>query len=265
MKETFILQIYRGVPGKQYWESFELELHPGENVISALMAIEKNPVNTRGERVDPVVWEQACLEEVCGSCAMLVNGVPRQACTALIHEHMDAKREIKLAPLSKFPLVRDLIVDRSVMFKNLEEIQGWISADKSGEGPGPQVSQEEQALMYALSMCMTCGCCTEACPQVNEKSDFMGPAAIAQARYFNSYPGEKRREQRLRALMGNRGIEGCGQAHNCVRVCPKKLPLTESISAMGREVSRFSLRALFSALFKKKKEKQEENPSDQLS
>lgn len=65
--------------------------------------------------------------------------------------------------------------------------------------------------------------------------------------------------------MGNRGIEGCGQAHNCVRVCPKKLPLTESISAMGREVSRFSLRALFSALFKKKKEKQEENPSDQLS
>ncbi|CQB85246.1 succinate dehydrogenase iron-sulfur subunit [Chlamydia trachomatis] len=231
-----------------------MELHPGENVISTLMEIEKNPVNIHGERVDPVVWEQACLEEVCGSCAVSVNGIPRQACTALIHEHIDAKREIKLAPLSKFPLVRDLIVDRSVMFKNLEEIQGWISAEKCGEGAGPKISQEEQTLMYSLSMCMTCGWCTGACPQVNEKSDFMEPAAIAQARYFNAYPGEKRRESRLRALMGTRGIEGCGQAHNCVRVCPKKLPLTESISAMGCEVSCFSLRALFSSLFKKKTE-----------
>ena len=148
------------------------------------------------------------------------------------------------------------------MFKNLEEIQGWISSDKSGEGPGPKVSQKEQALRYSLSMCMTCGCCTEACPQVNEKNDFMGPATIAQARYFNSYSGEKRRESRLRVLMGNRGIEGCGQAHNCVRVCPKKLPLTESISAMGREVSRFSLRALFSSLLRKKTEEQQEDSAE---
>lgn len=253
-ENSFILKIFRGVPGKQYWESFCLPLHPGENVISALMEIEKNPVNMQGEVVDPVVWEQACLEEVCGSCAMLINGVPRQACTALIKDYIDAtgSREITLAPLTKFPLVRDLIVDRSVMFDNLEKIQGWVAAEVDGDHFGEKVTQEQQELMYTLSKCMSCGCCAESCPQINQRHKFMGPAAIAQARYFNTYPGDKQKESRLQALMGEDGIAGCGQAHNCERVCPKKLPLTESISAMGRSVAKFTLKKIFEKIFCKK-------------
>ncbi|ANH78591.1 succinate dehydrogenase iron-sulfur subunit [Candidatus Chlamydia sanziniae] len=253
--ETFILKIYRGIPGKQYWESFELALHSRENIISALMEIEKQPINILGQKVNPVVWEQGCLEEVCGSCSILVNGVPRQACTALIQEYIDAtnSREIVLAPLTKFPLIRDLIVDRSIMFDNLQCIRGWIAADKEGEIFGPKVPQEQQKLLYALSQCMTCGCCTEACPQMNKRNDFVGPAVIAQARYFNSYPGDKQMTRRLHTLMEKDGFEGCGQAHNCARVCPKKLPLTESISVIGRQLTKFSLKNLFSTLFKKKK------------
>lgn len=76
-KNTFTLKVYRGSPGKQYWEEFELERQPSLNVISALMEVQKNPINSKGERVAPVVWEQGCLEEVCGSCSMLINGVPR--------------------------------------------------------------------------------------------------------------------------------------------------------------------------------------------
>ncbi len=84
MSETYILKIYRGHPGNQYFEEFELELTPFANIVSSLMRIQKNPVNIQGKRVEPVVWEQGCLEEVCGSCSMLINGYPRQACTALI-------------------------------------------------------------------------------------------------------------------------------------------------------------------------------------
>ncbi|EPP34892.1 succinate dehydrogenase and fumarate reductase iron-sulfur family protein [Chlamydia ibidis] len=232
-----------------------MELHPGENVISALMEIEKRPVNCFGETVNPVVWEQGCLEEVCGSCALLVNGVPRQACTALIKEYIEStgSREITLAPLTKFPLIRDLMVDRSVMFDNLQKVQGWVESETNGETFGPKVSQEDQELMYALSMCMTCGCCTEACPQISEKNEFIGPAALAQVRLFNTYPGDKSSKKRLRILMGKDGIEGCGQAHNCVRVCPKKLPLTENISALGRDISKFSLKSLFASIFRTKK------------
>src|SRR5262245_45642608 len=123
-KETFTLKILRGTPKKQYWEEFILERDPLANVISSLMQIQKNPINSKGEKVTPVVWEQGCLEEVCGSCSMLINGFPRQACTAVIEPILKETKKniITLAPFEKFPLVRDLIIDRSRMFENLKKV-----------------------------------------------------------------------------------------------------------------------------------------------
>jgi succinate dehydrogenase / fumarate reductase, iron-sulfur subunit len=239
--DQFILKVLRGTPGKQYWEEFELPLEPRLNVIAALMEIQKNPVNKRGEQVSPVVWEQGCLEEVCGSCSMLINGRPRQACTAIIEQLLNTAKSnmIILAPFTKFPLVRDLIVDRTVMFDNLIKVRGWIEADGTyPKGPGPKIFPPKQEVMYSLSTCMTCGCCVEACPQSNDKSQFIGPQIISQVRYFNDNPiGEVYSDERLRVLMQEGGIADCGNAQNCVRVCPKNIPLTESIASIGRDVN----------------------------
>ncbi|MEM7175594.1 MAG: succinate dehydrogenase iron-sulfur subunit [Chlamydiota bacterium] len=249
MTKTFILKIYRGEAGSQYWEEFELELVPFINVISALMDIQERPVNRKKERVTPVAWEQGCLEEVCGSCSMLINGKPRQACTAIIEPILakTASSTITLAPMTKFPLVRDLVVDRSPMFENLKKVQAWISADGSFiRGFGPKIAPRKQESMYQLSTCMTCGCCSEACPQVNAKSSFMGPAPISQVRLFNLNPtGEMEKKERLRSLMSDGGISACGNAQNCVQVCPKEIPLTESIAVAGREVSSQSIKEIF--------------------
>lgn len=250
MAKKYILKIYRGAPGRQYWEEFEQELVPVANVISALMEIQKNPINIKGERVEPVVWEQGCLEEVCGSCSMLINGKPRQACTALIEPILKETGMdiITLAPFSKFPLVRDLIVDRSVMFENLKKVRAWIEVEGAYDrGPGPKISPEKQEVMYSLSTCMTCGCCVEACPQINERSKFVGPQIIAQVRLFNAHPtGKMQRSRRLRPLMEEGGINDCGNAQNCVRVCPKEIPLTDAIAAIGRDVTLQAMRDLFS-------------------
>lgn len=249
-KRAYTLKIYRGHPRNQYWEEFELKLSPGANVISALMEIQMNPVNKNGEKVSPVVWEQGCLEEVCGSCSMLINGYPRQACTALIETILNetGKDTIVLAPFTKFPLVRDLIVDRSVMFENLKQVHAWIDVDSSYDrGPGPRISPDKQEIMYTLSTCMTCGCCSESCPQINDASKFVGPAPVAQVRLFNAHPtGRTQRAERLRALMEEGGISSCGNAQNCVRVCPKDIPLTDAIAAIGRDVTMQALRDLFS-------------------
>ncbi len=249
MADTYILKIYRGVPGKQYWEEFEFEFTPQANVISSLMEIQKNPLNRKGEAIEPVVWEQGCLEEVCGSCSMLINGHPRQACTALIKNIIEetGNSVITLAPFTKFPLVRDLIVDRSAMFDNLKRVHAWIDTDLSYDrGPGPKISPAVQKVMYALSTCMTCGCCSEGCPNVNERSDFMGPAPISTVRFFNMHPtGHTQRRERLGPLMEKGGVGGCGNAQNCVRVCPKHIPLTDSIAEIGRAVTLQALRNIF--------------------
>ncbi len=249
MTDSFILKIYRGQPGHQYWEEFSCPLSDFSNVISSLMEIQKNPVNRQGKAVEPVVWEQGCLEEVCGSCSMLVNRKPRQACTALIRTILQETNSdtILLSPLTKFPLVRDLIVDRSAMFENLKKVQAWIQSDGAYDrGFGPKISQDKQQIMYALSTCMTCGCCSESCPQVNDHSKFIGPAPISQVRLFNANPiGKMNRHHRLHALMKDGGVADCGNAQNCVRVCPKNIPLTDSIAAMGRDVTLQGFRDLF--------------------
>ncbi len=250
MNKTFILKIYRGVPGKQFWEEFEIELRPFLNVISALMEIQGKPVNCKKEKVLPVAYESGCLEEVCGSCSMLINGKPRQACTALIEPILKASGSnvLTLAPLSKFPVVRDLYVNRDVMFDNLKKVRAWIDAEDSYDrGFGPRIAQNVQETMYVLSTCMTCGCCSESCPQVNADSPFMGPAPISQVRLFNAHPvGKLQAKPRTHALMEEGGVSECGNAQNCVAVCPKEIPLTESIAVMGREVTRQAMRDLFS-------------------
>ncbi|MGZ5968388.1 MAG: succinate dehydrogenase iron-sulfur subunit, partial [Polyangiales bacterium] len=215
----------------------------------ALMAIQRHPVTKGGKETVPVVWEQACLEEVCGSCTMIINGKVRQACTALVDGLLAEGDTITIEPMTKFPLVRDLIVDRTRMFENLKRAKAWINLDGTHPlGPGPRVAPEVQEEAYPLSRCMTCGCCVEACPNVNDSSPFMGPAVISQVRLFNLHPsGKMHAAERLDAIMGEGGIADCGKAQNCVQVCPKEIPLTESIAVIGRETFK---RALFGWLLK---------------
>ena len=227
------------------WEEFSLPHHPNMNVISCLMEIRKNPVTRQGTTVAPIAWEASCLEEVCGSCTMNVNGRPRQACSALIDRL--GSGPVTLEPLTKFPVVRDLIVDRGRMFEGLKTVQAWIPIDGTYDlGPGPRIAEPERERAYAFSQCMTCGCCMEACPQFGDRSDFLGPAPIAQVRLFNAHPtGRMNAEERLRAIMGRGGLADCGNAQACVEVCPKSIPLTEAFGELGRQTTGLWMKDLF--------------------
>jgi succinate dehydrogenase / fumarate reductase, iron-sulfur subunit len=220
---------------KPYWEEFELAHRPGMNITSALMDIAANPVTRQGKPTTPITYDSSCLEEICGSCAMIINGQARMACSALLDK---LKAPITLEPFSKFPVIRDLAVDRSVLFENLKKVKAWVPIDGTYDlGPGPRQSAEEQELAYPLSRCISCCCCMEACPQFNESTGFVGAATISQVRLFNTHPtGKGQKIDRLQALMGDGGIQECGYAQNCVEVCPKDIPLTKSIADVGGQV-----------------------------
>ena len=169
-QEYFILNIRRqnDPHSSSYWEEFHIPYKPNMNVISSLMYIQKHPVNAEGKRVNPVVFECNCYEEVCGACTMVINGRPRQACSALIDKFIDKEgieKPIIIEPLSKFPTVRDLMVDRKKLFDGLKKAKTWIPVDGSfALGRGPRYDEKKRAYSYLLSRCMTCGCCAEACP-----------------------------------------------------------------------------------------------------
>ena len=247
-------------PGQEsYWERHAVPYELNMNVISILQRIAANAKSQDGRPVAPVAWDCNCLEEVCGSCTMLVNGRTRMACTALVDKLMeDNPEEIELRPMSKFPVVRDLVVDRRRLFRSLERVEAWMPIDGSyDQGAGPRISPESQEDAYPLSTCISCGCCLEACPQFTKielvrhedetvadfekrrrsafDRGFIGAHAISQAMLFNSHPtGQLIADQRLQAITAQGGIQMCGNAQNCVAVCPKSIPLTRSIARAGR-------------------------------
>ncbi|WLD92286.1 succinate dehydrogenase iron-sulfur subunit [Alkalihalobacillus sp. AL-G] len=227
-----------------YEETFEIPYRANMNVISALMEIRRNPVNSQNEKTTPVTWEMGCLEEVCGACSMIINGKPRQSCTALVDK---LEQPIRIEPMATFPVVRDLQVDRDRMFDALKKVKAWIPIDGTYDlGPGPRMPEKKRQWAYELSKCITCGVCLEACPNVNDKSDFIGPAPLSQVRLFNAHPtGEMNKSERLEALMGDGGLASCGNSQNCVQSCPKGIPLTTSIAALNRDTSLQSFRNFF--------------------
>jgi len=230
---------------KPYWQEFAVPYRERHNVVSLLMAIRENPVTSAGERVAPPVWDCNCLEEVCGACSMNINGKPRQACSALVDQ---LEQPLVLEPLTKFPVVRDLMVDRRRMFEALLKVKAWIPIDGAYDvhTGAPRISPKEWEINYVFSRCMTCGCCMEACPQFHEGSSFIGPAPLGQVWLFNNHPtGKYFREERLHAIMGDGGITDCGNAQNCVEVCPKEIPLTTAIADLGRQTTLQWLKDLF--------------------
>jgi succinate dehydrogenase / fumarate reductase iron-sulfur subunit len=217
------------------WETFEVEPEPLMNVISCLQAIQRRPVTVEGKEVAPVAWECSCLEEICGACTMIINGRVRQACSALVES---LSQPIELRPMSKFPVVRDLVVDRTVMFDALKKVRAWVDIDGTHDlGFGPRQSQDDQSVTYPLSKCMTCGCCVDSCPNYHDGSPFIGPQAVSQVRLFNKHPsGQQHAHERLETLMGIGGVAYCGKSQNCVEVCPKEIPLTDSLASVNRAI-----------------------------
>ena len=246
MPEKITVKIKRQeTPGTEpHWETFSVPYQANMNIISVLMEIRINPVTVEGKKVIPPVWDSGCLEEVCGACSMRINGKPRQACTALVDQ---LEQPITLEPFSKFPVVRDLVVDRTKMFENLKRVQAWVPLDGTYPlGQGPKVTAEDQQDMYHFSRCMTCGCCLEACPQFHQDSPYVGAQAIGQAYLFNKQPaGKVLADQRLEVLMGPGGVGDCGFAQNCVRVCPKDIPLINALTDVSRQLTWYSVRRFF--------------------
>lgn len=229
------------------WEDFRIQRRPNMNVITALLDIARNPVTAQGRKTTPVQWECSCLEEVCGSCTMKINGRPRQSCSTLIDQ---LEEPVELEPLSKFPVIRDLAVDRRWMFDNLKRVKAWVPLQGTYHlGEGPRVEPRVQDVAYNISRCMTCACCVEACPQVNARGNFIGPAAVAQVRLFNLHPtGANLAGDRLDAMMDDGGVHACGNAQNCVQVCPKEIHLTEAIADVCRQVTVHAAKKFFGGL-----------------
>ena len=203
MEITFEILRRKSAADKPYKQTVTADGERCETVAEAL-----DQINTEKLSDDPVQWERSCKQKKCGACAMRINGRPRLACDAWLSEFDSGI--IKLEPLRKFPVICDLMVDRSVMFDNLKTIGAWLGGDAGSEDTG---------ISYEASRCLQCGCCLEVCPNFYAGGEFFGAAAMTPlSRLISETPEADKK--RLYGSYNEHFYRGCGKSLSCRDICP---------------------------------------------
>ena len=149
---------------------------------------------------------------------MRINGVPRLACSVFLRDIKSGR--LLLEPLSKFPLVRDLIVDRRVMFDRLKEMQVWLDGEADKH-------PRTHAARYQSARCLQCGCCLEICPNFCAEQPFGGAAAAVNAfRVLDQETNAAHKRELMQQYRANY-YEGCGKSLACQDICPAGIPVEE--------------------------------------
>ncbi len=162
----------------------------------------------------------SCRMGVCGSCGMMINGVPRLSCAAFLREYYPAP--VRVEPLANFPIERDLVIVLDDFMTKLARIRPWII--RTEEQPLSQgeyrQTPAERARYEQFSMCINCLLCYAACPVYGLSPQFLGPAAIALGQRYNLDSRDQGREQRAEVLDDHEGIWECTLVGECTTVCP---------------------------------------------
>lgn len=245
--DTILLKIRRqDDPGDlPYWEKFEVPYEDGMTVAGALQVIRGAPRSVDGNPASPVVCDISCMEGVCGSCTMVIGGRVRLACQTFVD---DLRQPIVIEPLSKFPVVRDLRVDRGGMLEALGRCGCSVELDGLFDARTPisRVSRSGAGKIEPYAGCILCGACVEACPQTNERTSFDGAFLAANIIAINMHPsGRGGASERLSGLLRDGGIADCAGVGNCEIVCPMGLALHGATSLAGEMAAKRSIREFF--------------------
>ena len=226
------INVYRWDPDKKINPTvytFEIDLDKcGQMVLDALILI-KNQIDST------LTFRRSCGEGVCGSCAMNIEGQNTLACQKNIKE---IKGDINIFPLTHLPVIKDLVVDLSHAFKQLEFIEPWLKTNIGEPTKKEKIqSLNERSKIDGLWECILCFCCTTSCVSYwwnGEK--YLGPAALLQASRWVNDSRDQERKKRLKYIEENSNIHNCHSIMNCVNSCPKGLNPAKAIADLKKQI-----------------------------
>ncbi len=221
---------------EQHYDEFDVPHRSGQTVLDALFYIQEN-------LDDSLSFRYSCRGAVCGSCAMLIDKVPRLACRTQVEPLVEGEDDVEIKhysaldqgpeveeesilvePLPHLPVEKDLIVDQEKFFEYYEEIEPVLKPkDEAGEKEREMDPEKVQEL-EDYTNCILCAACFGACPVDGENEDYRGPAALAKLYRFYIDPREGDNEERLELADHEDGWWACEFHLNCNEVCPKDVP-----------------------------------------
>jgi len=221
-----LVSVYRYNPetdSKPTMRDYEIELPAGRDmmVLDVLELIKKQ---------DPTLaYRRSCREGVCGSDGMNINGTNGLACiTPAMKVAKNGK--VVLRPLPGLPVIRDLVVDMSIFYKQFEKVKPYLINNTPAPAIERLQSPEDRAKLDGLYECILCACCSTSCPSFWWNPDkFIGPAGLLQAYRFLADSRDQATTERLAGLEDPFSVFRCRGIMNCVAVCPKGLNPTKAI------------------------------------
>ncbi|KAJ5122462.1 Succinate dehydrogenase iron-sulfur subunit [Penicillium atrosanguineum] len=214
-------KVYRWNPDKPTekpsMESYQLDLKKtGPMMLDALIRIKNE--------IDPTLtFRRSCREGICGSCAMNIDGVNTLACLCRIPT--DAAQESRIYPLPHTYVVKDLVPDLTLFYKQYKSIKPYLQRDTpTADGLENRQSPEDRKKLDGLYECILCACCSTSCPSYWWNSEeYLGPAILLQSYRWLVDSRDERTAERKAALDNSMSVYRCHTILNCTRTCPKGL------------------------------------------
>ncbi len=221
-----LVSVYRYNPEtdlKPSMRDYQIEIPGGKDLmVLDVLAMVK-------EQDDSVAYRRSCREGVCGSDGMNINGVNGLACITPLSDVVKNDKLV-LRPLPGLPVVRDLVVDMSIFYKQYERIEPYLQNDDPVPAIERLQSPEDRAKLDGLYECILCACCSTNCPSFWWNPEkFVGPAGLLQAYRFLADSRDTHTDERLANLEDPFSVFRCRGIMNCVAVCPKGLNPTKAI------------------------------------
>lgn len=240
------LKVFRyqeGMDSPRY-DTFELEPNSGMTILEALFQIQEH-------FDDSIAFRYSCRGAVCGTCAMLINKVPRLACrtqvTSLLKGDIktdfspddtigenvlrNSDEEILIEPLPHLPVIKDLMVDMTTFFQNYKFVDPVLRPSDPTPEKERLMEPAELQELELYTNCILCAACFGACPVNGKNPEYLGPAALAKLYQFYIDPRDDEGGKRLQKADITKGWWACEFHGNCFKVCPRGVP---PIKAIGR-------------------------------
>jgi len=224
------VSVWRGNDTGRF-ETFPVPRLPNQTVLDVVTHIQRYLDET-------LAYRFACRVGMCGSCAMSVNGVARWTCRTHVTQVLRDDR-LEIAPLSNFPVVKDLVCDMRVFFDKWTQARGYFQPSVPSDDGFAMIPPDSPARRQvdAAIECIGCGVCYASCDVVSWIPDYLGPAAMNRAWTLVNDARDTGDRERLKAVAGDAGCHACHVQLSCSERCPKHLVPTAAISGLKRRTA----------------------------
>ncbi len=232
-QDHLTVTVQRGGPGAPLRpQTFEVPAYNNQTVLDVVSWIQQN--------ADPTLtYRFACRVGMCGSCAMMVNGVPRWTCRTHVSKVLDGNA-IEVGPLRNLPVIKDLAADMDPFFDKWVAAEGRHHPTRTREeeiAPVNPQAEERQAANAGIE-CINCSVCYSACDTVAGNPDYLGPAALQRAWTLYNDAKDADRDAILDAVSGKGGCHSCHSMGSCTAYCPNELDPLSAIAGLKRATAK---------------------------